>query len=291
MSIYDVFSGGSKPFDKEQWAAQKQAQRKEAYELIDNTCSEMMSSGDSFRQYLDVQGRFDRYSVNNAILVSAQMPEATQLKEKAAWKQSRVYVNKDAQKVVILEPSKEYTREDGSKAVGYNAKEVYDISETSAKDRQEAQEKKSMRELVSALIDASPVPFVPVAGLEMPAYYDSEQQSIFIRTGLNEEQLFVSMAKEVSAAVFDFKHNESREASEFKSYCVAYMASSRYGVDTRGFNFSRLPKELAETDTQAFKGELGSMRDVLGEIQSEMYKSMEKNKPAKSKEQERQTEV
>ena len=287
MSIYDVFSGGSKPFDKEQWAAQKQAQRKEAYELIDNTCSEMMISGDSFRQYLDVQGRFDRYSVNNAILVSAQMPEATQLKEKAAWKQSRVYVNKDAQKVVILEPSKEYTRGDGSKAVGYNAKEVYDISETSAKDRQEAQEKKSMRELVSALIDASPVPFVPVADLEMPAYYDSEQQSIFIRTGLNEEQLFVSMAKEVSAAVFDFKHNESREASEFKSYCMAYMVSSRYGVDTRGFNFSRLPKELAETDTQAFKGELGSMRDVLGEIQSEMYKSMEKNKPAKSKEQER----
>ena len=287
MSIYDVFSGSSKPFDKEQWAAQKQAQRKEAYELIDNTCSEMMSRGDSFRQYLDVQGRFDRYSVNNAILVSAQMPEATQLKEKAAWKQSRVYVNKDAKKVVILEPSKEYTRDDGSKAVGYNAKEVYDISETSAKDRQEAQEKKSMRELVSALIDASPVPFVPVADLEMPAYYDSEQQSIFIRTGLNEEQLFVSMAKEVSAAVFDFKHNESREASEFKSYCVAYMISSRYGVDTRGFNFSRLPKELAETDTQAFKGELGSMRDVLGEIQSEMYKSMEKNKPAKSKEQER----
>lgn len=287
MSIYDVFSGGSKPFDKEQWAAQKQAQRKEAYELIDNTCSEMMISGDSFRQYLDVQGRFDRYSVNNAILVSAQMPEATQLKEKAAWKQSRVYVNKDAKKVVILEPSKEYTREDGSKAVGYNAKEVYDISETSAKDRQEAQEKKSMRELVSALIDASPVPFVPVADLEMPAYYDSEQQSIFIRTGLNEEQLFVSMAKEVSAAVFDFKHNESREVSEFKSYCVAYMVSSRYGVDTRGFNFSRLPKELAETDTQAFKGELGSMRDVLGEIQSEMYKSLEKNKPAKSKEQER----
>lgn len=287
MSIYDVFSGGSKPFDKEQWTAQKQAQRKEAYELIDNTCSEMMISGDSFRQYLDVQGRFDRYSVNNAILVSARMPEATQLKEKAAWKQSRVYVNKDAKKVVILEPSKEYTRDDGSKAVGYNAKEVYDISETSAKDRQEAQEKKSMRELVSALIDASPVPFVPVADLEMPAYYDSEQQSIFIRTGLNEEQLFVSMAKEVSAAVFDFKHNESREASEFKSYCVAYMISSRYGVDTRGFNFSRLPKELAETDTQAFKGELGSMRDVLGEIQSEMYKSMEKNKPAKSKEQER----
>ena len=287
MSIYDVFSGGSKPFDKAEWAAQKQAQRQEAYELIDNTCSEMMADGESFRQYLDVQGRFDRYSVANAVLVSAQMPEATQLKDYNAWKQSRVYVNKDAQKIVILEPSKEYTRDDGTKAVGYNAKVVYDISETSAKDRQQAQEPKTMRELVSAMIDASPVPFVPVADLEIPAYYDSKQQTIFIKTGLTEEQLFVSMAKEVSAAVFDFKHNESRDASDFKSFCVAYMVSTRYGVDTRGFSFDRLPREFSEMDTQGFKGELGSMRDVLGEIQSDMFKSLEKNKPPKNKEQER----
>ncbi len=287
MSIYDVFNGGSRPFNKEEWAAAKQAQRQEAYEMIDTTCEKMLTDGNAFRQYLDVQGRFDRYSVNNAILVSAQMPEATQLKERTAWKQSRVYVNKDAQKIVILEPGKEYTREDGSKAVGYNAKEVFDVSETSAKDRQQPQEAKTMRELVSAMIDASPVGFQPVEELEVPAFYDSSQQTIFIRMGLSEEQLFVSMAKEVSAAVFDFKHNESRDASDFKSFCVAYMVSSRYGVDTRGFNFGRLPKEYEGMDTQAFKGELGSMRDVLGEIQSDMYKSMEKNKPPKSKEQER----
>ena len=287
MSIYDVFSGGNRPFDKAEWAAAKQAQRNEAYGLIDTTCEKMMTDGGTFRQYLDVQGRFDRYSVNNAILVSAQKPEATQLKEKSAWKQSRVYVNKDAQKVVILEPSKEYTRDDGSKAVGYNAKEVFDVSETSAKDRQQPQEAKTMRELVSAMIDASPVDFQPMAELEIPAYYDSSQQMIFIKTDLSEEQLFVSMAKEVSAAVFDFKHNESRDASEFKAYCVAYMVSSRYGVDTRGFDFDKLPKEFEGMDTQVFKGELGSMRDVLGEIQSDMYKSMEKNKPPKSKEQER----
>ena len=287
MSIYDVFSGGSRAFNKEEWAAQKQEQRKEAYELIDNTCSEMMANGDSFRQYLDVQGHFDRYSVNNAILVSAQMPEATQLKDYGSWKQSRVYVDRDAQKVTILEPGKEYQRDDGSKAVGYNAKIVYDVSQTSAKDRQQPQEQKTMRELVSAMIDASPVSFVPVDDLELPAFYDSAQQTIFIKTGLSEEQLFVSMAKEVSAAVFDFKHKESRDASDFKSFCVAYMVSSRYGVDTKGFRFDNLPKEFAGMETQEFKGQLGSMRDVLGEIQLDMFKSLEKNKPPKSKEQER----
>ena len=287
MSIYDVFSGGNRPFDKAEWAAAKQAQRNEAYELIDTTCEKMMTDGGTFRQYLDVQGRFDRYSVNNAILVSAQKPEATQLKDYSSWKQSRVYVDKDAQKVTILEPGKEYNRDDGTKAVSYNAKVVYDISQTSAKERQEAKEPKTMRELVAAMIDASPVGFQPVEELEVPAFYDSSQQVIFVRQGLSEEQLFVSMAKEVSAAVFDFKHNESRDASEFKAYCVAYMVSSRYGVDTRGFDFDKLPKEFEGMDTQVFKGELGSMRDVLGEIQGDMYKSMEKNKPPKSKEQER----
>ena len=287
MSIYDVFSGGSRPFNKEEWAAAKQEQRQAAYELIDTTCEKMMADGGAFQQYLDVQGHFDRYSVNNAILVSAQMPEATQLKDYGSWKQSRAYVDKDAQKVTILEPGKEYEREDGSKAVGYNAKVVYDISQTSAKDRQQPQEAKTMRELVSAMIDASPVSFVPVDDLELPAFYDSAQQTIFIKTGLNEEQLFVSMAKEVSAAVFDFKHKESRDASDFKSFCVAYMVSSRYGVDTKGFRFDNLPKEFAGMETQEFKGQLGSMRDVLGEIQSDMYKSLEKNKPPKHKEQER----
>ena len=287
MSIYDVFSGGGRPFNKEEWAAQKQEQRKAAYELIDTTCEKMMADGGAFQQYLDVQGHFDRYSVNNAILVSAQMPEATQLKDYGSWKQSRAYVDKDAQKVTILEPGKEYEREDGSKAVGYNAKIVYDISQTSAKDRLQPQEQKTMRELVSAMIDASPVSFVPVDDLELPAFYDSAQQTIFIKTGLNEEQLFVSMAKEVSAAVFDCKHKESRDASDFKSFCVAYMVSSRYGVDTKGFRFDNLPKEFEGMETQEFKGQLGSMRDVLGEIQSDMYKSLEKNKPPKSKEQER----
>ena len=287
MSIYDVFSGGGRPFNKEEWATQKQEQRKAAYELIDTTCEKMMADGGAFQQYLDVQGHFDRYSVNNAILVSAQMPEATQLKDYGSWKQSRAYVDKDAQKITILEPGKEYEREDGSKAVGYNAKIVYDISQTSAKDRQQPQEQKTMRELVSAMIDASPVSFVPVDDLELPAFYDSAQQTIFIKTGLNEEQLFVSMAKEVSAAVFDFKHKESRDASEFKSFCVAYMVSSRYGVDTKGFRFDNIPKEFAGMETQEFKGQLGSMRDVLGEIQSDMYKSLEKNKPLKHKEQER----
>ena len=65
------------------------------------------------------------------------------------------------------------------------------------------------------------------------------------------------------------------------------MTASRYGVDTRVFDFSRLPGEYAKMEPQDFKAELGGMRDVMGEIQTEMYKSLEKNKSAREKEQAR----
>ena len=289
MSIYDLF-GGKKSFDKEVWAAKKQEQRKEAYNLIEVTCDGMKTNGEQFRRYLDVQGRFDLYSVNNAILVSAQMPEAIQLKDYNGWKKSRAYVDKDAHKVIILEPGKEYRRDDGTKAVGYNAKEVYDVSQTSAKYRQEAKEPRPIRELVSAMIDVSPVGFQPVEKLELPAFYDSSQQVIFVRTGLGEKELFSVMAKETAVAIYDLKHKEGREVSEFGAYCLAYMISSRYGVDTKGFDFGKLPEAFADMETHKFKTELGKMRDVLGEIQGEMYKSLEKNKPSKEKGWERHEE-
>lgn len=288
MSVYDLFGNNSSTaFDVESWAAKKQAERKEAYDLIEKSCRELAAGGEHFRQYLEVQGRFDRYSVNNAILVAAQFPEATQLKDWGFWKQNRAYVNRNARKVTILEPGKEYTRDDGSKGVSYNAKTVYDISETSAARKRKAAEEKPIRTLLSALIDASPVPFEPVKELEVPAFYDGGQQVIFVRQGLTEGQLFAGIAKETAAAVFDLRYQKGREDSEFLSYCVAYMLCSRYGMDTRGFCFDKLPGAFAQMDAQALKGELGVMRDVLGEIQGQMYRSMEKNKPSRENGQER----
>lgn len=283
MRIYDLFENKENAaFDKEKWAAKKKTERENAYTLIETTSTAMAESGDTFQKYLDVQSRFDRYSVSNAILVSAQMPTATQLKPFAEWKKSGIYVNRNAAKITILEPGKEYTREDGSTGVFYNAKTVYDISHTSAK--QAEQKEPDVRTLVSALIDASPVPFQIADDLNgVAALYDSEQDVIFIQDGLGEMQLFTGMSKEIAAAIYDKRHRESRDASAFKSYCVAYMLSKRYGMDISDFQFGQIAGELKGLDPQAFKGELNRMRDVLVEMQMDMQKTLhkEKNKPDK----------
>jgi hypothetical protein len=241
----------------------------------------------AFSRYLKVQGQFDRYTSTNAILISAQMPKATVLKDAKTWRENRVYLNQGATKVKILEPGKEYRRDDGTTATSFNVKTLYDISQTSARVKTEGMEQKGMRELLLALIEASPVPLHPVEELTSPAYYDSAKRAIFIKKGLPENVLFISATKEVAASISDIKHGEDRESCRFKSSCVAYMVSSKYGVDTSEASFEQLPESLASLEDRDFKKELNSMGDVLGEIHKDMYKSLEQKKPARSREQER----
>ena len=283
MGIYDVFEN-SQTFDKAAWIAKKNEEKQATYELADSTADRMKTDGDAFRNYLDVQGRFDRYSVTNAILVAAQKPDATQLKDFKKWREDGVTVDRGATKITILEPGNEYTRHDGTRTMGFNAKTLYDISETSAKNLPAVTPRHSMRELVAALAQASPVKCVAVDELEMPAYYDMTQQTIFIRKGLDENHLFAGVAKEVAAATYDFKLSRTRDFTEFGSYCVAYMLCKKNGVSVEGFQFSTLPDEYAAMDANAIKQELNSIRSVFGEIHGAMYKTLDKNrndKPSK----------
>ena len=71
----DLFTTQPAPqeeFNKDAWAAKKQAERKDVYLMIDTYAHEMSIDGGLFQGYLDVQARFDLYSVSNAILIAAQ---------------------------------------------------------------------------------------------------------------------------------------------------------------------------------------------------------------------------
>ena len=120
-------------FDKEAWAAKKQAERNSAYELIDRTAESVATDGTTFQSYLDVQSRFDRYSVGNALLITAQKPDAQRIGDFDYWKDQGGYVKKNQKGIVILEPGDEYTREDGSIGVSYNPKKVFDITQTTVR--------------------------------------------------------------------------------------------------------------------------------------------------------------
>lgn len=56
-------------FNKDDWKKQRQENRAKAYEMLEEG-TKSLTDTDKFKSYLDVQSRFDRYSVSNAILFS-----------------------------------------------------------------------------------------------------------------------------------------------------------------------------------------------------------------------------
>lgn len=293
----DIFSGqgekprwNDQPFDKEAWVAQKQEERKELYALADSTAAEISKDGDKYRQYLDVQSRFSRYTPTNALLILAQMPEATQLKDFDGWKEAGVSVQRKPKSVKILEPGKEYDREDGTRGTSFEVKRVYDVSQTRGRVRSAPVAKLDDRVLLKALIHRTPVPIQTVDSLpnNMGALYDHKQQVIFVCRGMGAEDIFRSVSKELAHAEIAGMHeNYNRNDAAFKAYSASYLLCKKYQIGTADYNFSRLPATFQESNPQQIRETLTEIRDTANQIATRMYRALEQNRTPKSKEQER----
>ena len=259
------------PFDKDAWAAKKQAEREGVYLMIDTYAHEMSIDGGLFRSYLDVQARFDLYSVSNAILVAAQCPEATKLADFDHWKDSGVYVKRGADAITILEPGKEYKKDDGSVGVSYNVKKVFDISQTRAEQRPAPAVARDGRLLLKALMNNAPCRFsisnkLP-EGTNMA--YSAQDNIIYVRQGLDAPTIFRGLAQELARAHMD-RGGITCESPDFAAYSVAYMLCKRNNVPVEGFSFDRMPECYAMMDAKALRAEVGVMRDVAGTITADM---------------------
>lgn len=287
----DLFTPqGGLSFDKDAWAERKKAERQTLYDLADATAEAVSADGGKFREYLDVQARFDRYSATNALLVLAQMPQATQVRDYDGWKDAGVSVKRQPKHISILEPGDEYKREDGSIGTYYNVKKVFDISQTTARGKLQPTVSLDERLLLKALISRPPVPMQMADTLpnDMGAYYDHDQQVIFVRRGMEASDIFRSVSKELAhAELAAANDNYTRKDAAFAAYSVSYLLCRKYGVDVSGYDFSRLPDSFRESDPQGVRAVLTEIRDTAGEISGRMYRALEQNRQPKSKEQER----
>lgn len=278
------------PFDKEAWASRKQAERQNIYALADSTAEAVGGDGSKFQAYLDVQARFDRYSATNALLILAQMPQATQLKDFDGWKAEGATIKRQQKGISILEPGNEYKRADGTIGTSYNVKKVFDISQTTARAKAQPLVSVDERLLLKALIHRSPVPIQMEDSLpgNAGAMYDHEQQMIFVRRGMGAQDLFrsVSLAlahAEIAASRVDY----SRDAAGFPAYCVSYLLCRQNGIDVSGYDFSALPDSLRGSDAQGIRNQLSEIRDTAGSISARMNRVLEQSRQPKTKEQER----
>ena len=277
-------------FDKDAWAEKKQAERDEVYALADETTREVSTDGERYKAFLDVKSRLIHYTATNTLLVLAQKPMATQLKEFDAWKEMGASIRKEETHIKILEPGSSYERQDGSIGTGFNVKHVFDISQTTAKPRQRPNPVQDDRQMIAALIHRSPVQIQGVDELPngMGALYDRKQDVIFVRRGMEAGDIFRSLSKELAHAELAYtKPDYNRQDAAFAAYSISYVVCRRYGIDVSGYDFSRMPERFQEADPKDIRAELSSICDAAKEITGRVHRALEKDKAPKNKEQER----
>lgn len=276
-------------FDKEAWKQRKQEQREMIYSMIDDTAETVARDGVAFQKYLDVQSRFDRYSVANALLILVQKPDATRIADFDTWKEQGAYIRKNESGFYILEPGEEYQRDDGTVGISYNLKKMFDISQTGAR-KHETPTYPDERTRIKALMDHAPVPIRISDALPegTNALYRPEAREIQIRKGMDAENIFRSLSQELAHAEMD-KGDGSYNRSDytFHAYSVSYMLCKQYGVDTGGYRFDRTPQVLESMDAQEIRTQLAVIREAAGEISGRMNRMLAQQRQQKQQEPER----
>ena len=275
------------------WQVKEEKHRKEAYATLDKIFGEFSEGTGSMEAYLDVQSRFPFHSARNALLIEAKCPHAERIHDEKGWKDMGVTVLEEEKRlpIIILEPGKAYRREDGSVGQNFYAKEVFDISQTTARDEAQPQVSYDDRLLLKGLIASSPVPIRAVEELPQGrgAVYDPEQNAILVKKGMDAPDIFRCVSLEAANVQLAQSHEGySREAEGYKAYAVSYMLCQRYGVDVKGYDISRLDGVLQGQDPrEEVPTALTDMRDTFKEMNGRMARAMGLTRTSRQKEQER----
>ena len=260
-------------FDKEAWASRKQQDREAAYAMVDDALKKMGPDTKAFQTYLDVQSKFERYSVSNALLVAAQKPEATDLGDANFWRGRGGYIRKGESGILLMEPGNSYTRKDGSKGVNIHIKRVFDISQTTLTPTKQPAVSQDTRLLLNAMVRYAPckVDFRDELPDGQSALYSPQKKTVFVLRGQSMEDVFRGVAQELAHAYLD-TGNYNREENVFLAQCVGNMLCQRNGIDGNSLAVSQLPQKYAEMEPKQLREYLKSIRTAANQISADMFR-------------------
>jgi len=206
-----------------------------------------IQDSETFRQYLEVQARFHRYSFGNVALILAQRPDATQVAGYNAWLRMHRYVRRGETGIRIIVPMRrprkadqEQQQDETKEAVFFGTGTVFDLSQTEGeplptvevpvleggegRGLYERMEDLSHRERVSVRIGRD-----EELGSNRMGFYNPTSRAIVIREAAQSQKtktLAHELGHHFGATGFTQPENEAIAEA------VAYVVCSHFGIDT-----------------------------------------------------------
>lgn len=267
--VYGVYEEIEKrEYNKEDYAEYKKEEKKQIYELMDSEAQKVGEDVNEFKKYLDNQSKFGKYSVGNVLLITAQMPQAMELKDLNSWANEKAYKRKFEKPVKIFEPKDSYMREDGSIVTNYNVKNVYDVSQVNPRrtiNRIKFNDKILLKILLNSSLSTIKV-VDEIPNTEKKAFYDLNSNTLFVARRANTPDIFY----EITEALGKQEIGEKDIKDVNKAYCVSYMICKKYDIPTEKFDFSAIMSDFNGLDPKAIRAELEPIKMAIENIETRM---------------------
>ena len=272
-------------YDKESFKQRKREQLQNAYKMIDEGLDKIKSDPSFFKEYLDVQSRFDMYTPRNAILIATQQPNAMQLKTKKDWLDSKAtFKQYYPKKITILEPGEPYKNIEGKMITPMYVKDVIDILETNVKPFVKNYDQRYVLQSLTHEFPAT-LKVVDNVGEGKLCEWDKDSNTVYILRNNDITETIKSLSKELAKAEL---YENTSEINEEKAECISYMVCKKYGVDVSIENIDKLSSQFKDMENQDVANELTSMKEVVTDMNMRMGQYFDRPKNnEKNKEQER----
>lgn len=273
--VYENYGKRNKQYNKEEWIEYKKQEKQKVYALIDTTAENIVKDGQMFKKYLDSQSKFEQYSVGNTLLITAQMPDATVLRDYDSWVNAGGFPRKNRKDVKILEPADSYMRADGSVGTNYNVKYLTDISQVNIRKKPRIMNYDNNL-LLRAFLNSNQAQNFQIVD-EIPntdrkALYDAEKDMLYIAKGAEAPTIFHEVTQELAKQEIE----ENTAIDSFKINCVSYMLCKKYGIDVSNYNVTEIPVELKEMSAKEIRETIEPIHDAMENIAGRTSNYIEK---------------
>lgn len=279
-----------KRYTKEEYSQMMKEKRQHLFTLANEQTMNAVSDSKLFLQYLNLQSKLD-YTVTNTLLVMAQKPDATMLKDFTHWKELNHYIVKGSKGIEILEPGNEYTKKDGTIGISYNPKKVFDVSEIKGKIMPADKKEYEDSELVSAIIyrtEIHPEVVRPDSTLPQDVFFDENSSKVYVKHGLNPTDMINGLLREYCYAEC-FQLGINRQDAVFIAESAGYVLSKEYGVDGYDVSFANgCAEHFLDREVPEVKKELESIKEVRDQVSDRMQRglyTLQQNKQEKQKDE------
>lgn len=241
---------------------------------------------------LDTMAKFPNITIDNDILVMAQMPEATKIDMKEIWEkkghnlvESPKYINTIA--LFIYKNDLGYTDSrgttylNGADKLSTKINTLYDVPQTEGKELPADIDKEKLAKyfdsVKTSLEHTARGYKIVYDTIPEKSKIDLDNKQIIVQNGIYLSEVMEELFDKVSTVLLDVRKQVGLEDKKYKKImheATVYSLRSKYNFEKPNFDFSDIQK-LNEEDMMKFKDNLQTVRSIVYQVSKNMENSID----------------